>query len=57
MAQLDSWEIGAGYGADVAASICETTLTADYTDGHTSWHNVFSFNENQHSQLKRLGKG
>lgn len=54
---MDAWEIGAGYGADMAASICETTLTADYTDGHTSWHNVFSFNENQHSQLKRLGKG
>lgn len=32
-------------------------LMLDYTDGHTSWHNVFSFNENQHGTLKRLGKG
>ncbi|KAK1927890.1 hypothetical protein DB88DRAFT_507950 [Papiliotrema laurentii] len=28
-----------------------------YTDGHTSWHTVFSFNEGQHPTLARLGKG
>ena len=32
-------------------------LTAEFIEGPTSWHNVFSFNENQHEQLRRLGKG
>ncbi|ORX34122.1 hypothetical protein BD324DRAFT_653398 [Kockovaella imperatae] len=28
-----------------------------WVEGHTSWHNVFSFNEGQHALLKRVGKG
>ena len=32
-------------------------LTQDFTDGPTSWHTVFSFNEYQHSALERIGKG